>query len=289
MDDWLDPLRGLKREARLNLDRLVQAVRFGVPSREGLPRIYGNAIPKCGSHLLFQFFEGLTTLCPVVMRHRYPIRPYTPKGRRRREEEILRDLANIGPGEIGWGYLFGEQAYVRALEERGTIGFQLIRDPRDKIVSQILYALNMHEGHRMRSYYQHELESMEERIAATIEGVEDERSPLADICTVYERYRAWIEHPNFMLLRFEDLIHDWEDTLEAMLDHLERGGLRLNVGREQALSSLRAAMSAKRSATFRSGKAGSWEAYFTEENKRLFKDVAGQLLIDLGYEQSNDW
>jgi hypothetical protein len=289
MDDWLDPLRGIKREAQVNLDRVIQAVRFGTLTGEGLPRIYGNAIPKCGSHLMYQFFEGLTKLCPVVIRHRYPIRPYTPKGRRRTEEEILDDLASIGPGEIGWGYLFGEERLIRALDERGAIGFQLIRDPRDKIVSQILYAMEIHEGHRMRGYYKNELENMEERISATIEGVEDPGNPLADIHTVYERYQAWMEHPSFMLLRFEDLMQSREGTLEAMLGHLEAGGLRLNVSHTQAISSLNHDMSPTRSATFRSGKSGSWEDYFSEENKRLFKEIAGQLLIDLGYERSNDW
>lgn len=289
MDDWLEPFRRLKRETQVRMDRLVQAVRFGASSREGLPRIYGNAIPKSGSHLLYQFFEGLTTLCPLVIRHRYPVRPYTPRGRRRTEGEILDDLARIGPGEIGWGYLFGERAYLKALEARGAIGFQLIRDPRDKIISQIFYAMEIHEGHRMRRYYERELETMEERIAATIEGVDDPRNPLADIRTVYERYKAWMDHPNFMLLRFEDLIHRRQDTLESMLDHLETGGLVLNVAREQALDSLSAAMSPQRSATFRSGRSGSWEAYFTEDNKRLFKDVAGQLLIEMGYERSGDW
>ena len=45
----------------------------------------------------------------------------------------------------------------------------------------------------------------------------------------------------------------------------------------------------KRSPTFRSGKAGGWQEAFTEEHKRLFKEVSGDLLIELGYEKDHGW
>lgn len=254
-----------------------------------MPRIYANTIPKCGSHLLYQFFEGLTELAPVVIRHRYPIRPYTPKGRKRTESEILHDLSRIGSGEIGWGYLFDDPSYLQVLDGDGAIGFQLIRDPRDKIISQILYALEIHEGHRMREYYLNELDSMEERISATIVGVDDPDFPLADIRTVYERYRGWMRHPNAMLLRFEDLVQDRRETMGQMLDWMEAAGVHLQAARDEGMARLNQRMSPARSATFRSGKTGSWDQHFTAENKRLFKQVAGDLLIELGYEQSHDW
>ncbi|MCK4582902.1 hypothetical protein KAU18_06255, partial [Candidatus Bathyarchaeota archaeon] len=34
---------------------------------------------------------------------------------------------------------------------------------------------------------------------------------------------------------------------------------------------------------------GRWRNEFTEEDKRLFKATAGDLLITLGYEEDNDW
>ena len=41
--------------------------------------------------------------------------------------------------------------------------------------------------------------------------------------------------------------------------------------------------------TFRQGKMGAWKSHFTKEQKDTFKKVAGQLLIDLGYERNFDW
>jgi hypothetical protein len=37
------------------------------------------------------------------------------------------------------------------------------------------------------------------------------------------------------------------------------------------------------------GKTSGWREHFTEEHKNLFKDIAGDLLVKLGYEKSNDW
>jgi hypothetical protein len=41
--------------------------------------------------------------------------------------------------------------------------------------------------------------------------------------------------------------------------------------------------------TFHSRKTGGWHQYFIEEHKKLPRHVAGDLLVRLGYESSNDW
>lgn len=40
---------------------------------------------------------------------------------------------------------------------------------------------------------------------------------------------------------------------------------------------------------FRHGVAGDWKDYATDSFRRVFKEQAGQALIDLGYEEDNDW
>ena len=77
--------------------------------------------------------------------------------------------------------------------------------------------------------------------------------------------------------------------LNAMLDEVEKTGYRIPTPREQALDILIEAIQPKKSHTFRSGKTGGWREFFTEEHKKLFKDVAGDLLVRLGYEKNNDW
>ena len=40
---------------------------------------------------------------------------------------------------------------------------------------------------------------------------------------------------------------------------------------------------------FRKGVAGDWRGVFTEEDRRIFKEEAGELLVRLGYEKDLDW
>jgi hypothetical protein len=92
-----------------------------------------------------------------------------------------------------------------------------------------------------------------------------------------------------LCLRFEDFIQRREATLGSMLDQVEKTGYKMPTARDRAIAILTDAIQPKQSRTFRSGKAGGWREHFTDEHKRLFKDVAGDLLVRLGYEKNNDW
>ena len=43
------------------------------------------------------------------------------------------------------------------------------------------------------------------------------------------------------------------------------------------------------SSFFRKGVVGDWRNVFTERDKYVFKEEAGDLLIKLGYEEDSDW
>jgi hypothetical protein len=44
-----------------------------------------------------------------------------------------------------------------------------------------------------------------------------------------------------------------------------------------------------KSHTFRSGKKAGWQREFTAQHRRVFAELAGDLLIELGYEPNYDW
>ncbi|HYG64239.1 MAG TPA: sulfotransferase [Thermoanaerobaculia bacterium] len=79
------------------------------------------------------------------------------------------------------------------------------------------------------------------------------------------------------LLRFLGLPYD--DALVA--DLLERSSFRFHAGRERGQEN--------RKRFYRKGIVGDWRNHFTPEHKRIFKDVAGDMLIRLGYEKDLDW
>ena len=90
-------------------------------------------------------------------------------------------------------------------------------------------------------------------------------------------------------MRFEDLIHRRRETLGKITDHFLNRVDSLPTAREQIIDALEANIDPKRSPTFRSGKTGNWKEHFTEEHKKLFKEVAGDVLVRLGYEKNNIW
>jgi hypothetical protein len=73
------------------------------------------------------------------------------------------------------------------------------------------------------------------------------------------------------------------------LGHAVKKGLPLQVGIQAAARTVISRLDPQRSPTFRTGKSGGWRKAFTEEHKHLFKEVAGDLLIRLGYEINSDW
>jgi hypothetical protein len=264
--------------------RLSRRVRFGGPAVT-LPAVFGNSMAKAGSHLLAQYLHGLTSITPLLFLDPYPIRTITEDGHRRGRDDVVRELRRLSPGEIRWGYVPAQPEYIEALLAPNRVVYFLYRDPRDKVVSHILYALNIHKRHAMHDYYGR-LPGMEERIAATIRGVP---GLVQDIRASYQSYLPWLERPEVIPVAYEDLMQRRPETLQRMLAHLDRAGIEIRTGAAETLDLLQREMSPRHSPTYRAGSPGNWQTYFSDANKRLFKEVTGDLLIRLRYEQGMDW
>jgi hypothetical protein len=98
-----------------------------------------------------------------------------------------------------------------------------------------------------------------------------------------------MHEPNVCLLRFEEFLQTREEHLGKMLDFATHRGFHLKTSPQQAIHSLEAAIQPKKSYTYRKGEAGNWREHFTPEHKDLFKQIAGDLLLQLGYETSQEW
>jgi hypothetical protein len=96
-------------------------------------------------------------------------------------------------------------------------------------------------------------------------------------------------------VRYEDLLKKPEQELEKLL-----GFLGVDTGEEAVRRCVRSASFEKLSkgrkrgqedvtSFFRKGVAGDWREVFTERDKHVFKQEAGDLLVRLGYEENRDW
>jgi len=284
----MDLIRVAKRTLRPAVKTAQAMLRWKRLSFDEAPPLFGNSKPKSGSHLLLQVLAGFTCVMPYAYVAGDPVRTITRKGRRRTGQEILAELRAVPRGVIGWGYIEASPENVAHLCTPGRVNFFVYRDPRDLLISQVHFATDMYEEHGMHAFYE-SLPDFGARLSAAIMGVDRDGLKMVDVRQRYEGVFQWLEQPSVLCLRFEDFIDRRDATLCAMLDQVERTGYRIPTPRAQCVAILADAIQPKKSRTFRSGKSGSWRDHFTDEHKRLFKDVAGDLLVRLGYEPNNDW
>lgn len=280
--------QNLRRAVRPVGKTLQAMARWKRLSFNDAPPIFGNAKPKSGSHLLLQILNGFTRIMPYRYVEADPIRTITKYGTRYTQDKILDDLRTLPSGVIGWGYLDATPENVSFLTQSGRVNYFIYRDPRDLLVSQVFFATDMHEEHGMHDHYQ-SLPDFGERLKVAITGIDRDGLYMVSVKGRYEGVFEWLAQPNVMCIRYEDLVNNRDATLASMLDEIEKTGYRIPTPREKAMSILIEAIQPKKSHTFRSGKTGGWKEYFTDEHKRLFKEVAGDLLVRLGYEKTNDW
>lgn len=169
----------------------------------------------------------------------------------------------------------------------------LLRDPRDIVVSRTFFEMRETWLHH-HSYYTKTLKNDEERILATICGFDSGTAtdrPRASIRESFEGYMAYLDDPSTLVCRFEDLVGlrggggDDKQLAEIMRigDFVGRP-----LSREQAQLIARQ-MYSPASLTYRKGEIGDWKNHFTETHRRAFKDVAGDILLRLNYEDNSDW
>jgi len=267
--------------------RAMARRRYGGQALDKMPVVFGNAIPKNGSKLLFNILRGLTDLGPFVDTGLNEIKPYF-RGKLTSSRWILKQFEMLKPGDIRLGYLYNTEENISAICHHGWANFLIIRDPRDAIVSEVFYALDINPQHLLHDYLL-SLGSMEARVQALISGIPEGDLKRVDIRGHYERFLVWLEHEEIFVIRFEDLITGPRVVLGRILDHLEVFDFEPELSRVDALEILQSRMAPDKSETFRKGKAGDWRNHFTVDNKNHFKEIAGDLLIQLGYEATNDW
>ncbi len=290
---WFNTPMALKsnlRSAVYQTEKILQRARFSaVQAPEmGWPILLGISFPKSGTHLLDQILLGFNQVAPFSRRlHSFYAEYEGESGHKRPPEQALAWLDSLRPGDIASAHLFARQEVMQRVCSAAFIPYFIFRDPRDVVVSHVFYVTDMEARHVHHEYYQ-SLPDFNARLNVSILGRHDPKIEFPNITDRFTPYLGWLNQPSVMKIHFEDLINDRAATLNRIIDHfLPR--VPLQASRGLLLESLESSINPSRSPTFRSGKTGEWKKYFTEEHKKIFKHVAGDLLVKLGYEKDNDW
>ncbi len=271
-------------------EKSVQRLRFAslLEPPAGWPVLLGISFPKSGTHLLDQILLGFSGVAPFARRlHSFYAEYEGESGRKRPPEQALTWLDSLRPGDVASAHLFARPEVVSRVTSGRFVPYFIFRDPRDVVVSHVFYVSEMESRHVHHAYYR-SLPDFDARLMVSIVGRPDSSVEFPDIATRFAPYLGWFDPPEVLCLRFEDLIQARAETLTRMARHFLKR-VPLPVPLSVILAGLEAAIDPRRSPTFRSGKTGEWKRYFSPEHKRVFKQVAGDLLIRLGYEQNDDW
>ena len=273
-------LRTRRREsARWLRSLVVNRARANEPG----PKVLANSIPKAGTHLLTRCLTLMPGITDSGLRLRGRVHDQNLEARLRR---------------VGGGCFMPAHVYYTEQREQilSDLGFQIvliIRDPRDIVVSHYHYVTYGSRRHQLRHYYR-SLPDDAARLMTSITGIQEPPSDagirLPDIDSRYRSFLAWANH-GACVVRFEHMVgprgggSDETQRVE-ILKIAEHLGVQLEKTDIQHIASN---MFHRGSTTFRKGIIGDWKRHLTPEHRAAFKQIAGQLLVDLGYEPDQNW
>lgn len=252
----------------------------------GKAAVIANSVPKSGTHLLVQILEALPDI-----RDWANFIASTPSLNLKETKGSVsaRRLHNLASGELVGAHLFHSEEVRAAIKERGILHYFIYRDPRDIIVSEVNYLTKMNRWHRLHKIFRG-FENINDGYRYSIVGEPNQsKFYYPNIAERFARYEPWISDPSVVALKFEDLRGPEALTWVRHIVKAHWSANAESYDLEVAMLKCYKNINPERSHTFSQGRSGGWRNAFDEELKDLFKEVAGDLLIRLGYEKDHNW
>lgn len=262
-----------------------------------------NSLPKSGTHLLKKLvdllgYRGTEVHISknLVQGNEHFLEPNSllPAGVDWPElvsAEVVREfLLSVPRGCYASAHMPYSKTFCSVLRELAIKTLLILRDPRDVVVSMANYVVQ-DPGHFLYSYYKDLSE--EDRITISITGLKpsgDGQPGLFSIAKRWEKVMPWMDQAYNSTTFFEKLVgpngggtrHDQQNEIRKIAKH---------IGLDATTKDLFyvAGRLFGGTTTFRRGKIGSWRKKFTKYHKQIFKKIAGDLLIEWGYEKDYYW
>jgi sulfotransferase 6B1 len=242
-------------------------------------RVLQNSVPKCGTYLLRRTLDLVG------------LRPSNAVAVNPSADQLLDGLAcHRGMAQVA--HVPANPGAVAAVRQTGARVLLITRDPRDQAVSHAFH-YRTHEEHQLHRYFRDHLQDFDDALMAVIRGFgPGPQSQLPDVDSFFRAFLPWRDLPETYWTTYERLVGprgggssaDQKVEVAAILSHL---GFPLAATTVAAL--LAGRVYSEHSPTFRCGQQGQWRQYFKPRHVQAFKEIAGRLLIELGYESSLDW
>jgi sulfotransferase 6B1 len=271
-------------------------------------RIVANSIPKSGTNLLGRLLTllGFEQTSEMGIRSRLVAGPFAPARkllRARSAEKVTigvvspqridrqwleRRLSRVADGYFVTAHCVysPELASLFAGEQMRVVC--ILRDPRDVAVSQ------MHHIKQRKEHFAHDaflkLPSDSERLLVSIRGGELGGRRLQSLDERYRQFLGWQDDNNAMMVKFEDLVGPrGGGSAETQRRTVERVAWHVGLEPDERMISTVEENIFGVSNTFRKGQIGGWREEFSAEHERAAREIAGPMLVELGYEADREW
>lgn len=202
----------------------------------------------------------------------------------------------VQPGDVVHGHDPYTEELWHILSAQEIKVILMVRDPRDQAVSRMFH-IRRDTNHR----WQRSMQAMgdDEALMVCIEGMDG----VPGVATMLNLTRSWLKQGDKALcVKYEDMILNTAGQFQHVLQYLgitarpdliraavERNRFeRLSVGRK-IWKPARKPGQHDQVSHFRKGIVGDWKNYFKAAHNERFKEIAGQTLIELGYEKDLAW
>jgi hypothetical protein len=176
------------------------------------------------------------------------------------------------------------------VEGRSFRGSHIVRDPRDLVVSAYHYHLRTTEAWALEpsdewdgKSYRDYLGSLNAHDGLMAEITRSARSGLASMGT-------WdYNQPEFLELRYENVLRDEASAFESLFRHYGFRSSECSASVETARRFSLDVVRGHQDEHVRSGQPGEWRSAFEPSHSAHFKELTGDLVVRLGYENTTDW
>lgn len=291
LKNGLSSRNGFVRKGSAALLRAPKSLRMLTASPNefcNAPPVLANSFPKSGTHLLSQLVAGLPDrddygvfLASMTSSFQF---------RERTLDSTVSAIRAMVPGEIVRGHLFFDPQYARQLRDRNVVHYLIYRDPRDVVISEAHYLRDMNRWHKLHPYFR-QAESIDNAIRLSITGLVP-AVPGVDYPNIAERfarYRGWLKRSDCLAVRYEDLMSDRRPAIASDMARFYAEWAQADCDLEACTARMLSQVAPHKSHTFRAARKAGWQSEFRDSHRRLFADVAGDLLVELDYEADHRW
>ncbi len=252
-------------------------------------KICVNSIPKGGTHLVTSVLNKIPDiifsgyhLSEEDVFTQYPAIP----GGSTIDTSVKKVLSRCRKGQYLTMHSPFDSRVSAQLKSFGFGKIFLLRDPRDILVSYVNYVLR--EKRHFHHDYFNKIGDFDKLLGLTINGFhsnEDVELGLPSVKQMLERYSGWLDDPEIVVLRFENLIGEkGGGTLEAQFLEVEKILKVAGIGvSPKMVESISGKTYSENSVTFSKGSIRQWEKSFNASNRKRFEETASDEMHRLGY------